>query len=333
MTPRLISVGNAIVDVVVRIPALPERGGDVLGSSVGSTPGGSANMLIAAARQGLASIYGGGHGTGPNGDLVRALFERDGISLSRPPSPDADTGFDIALIDADGERTFVTVFGAEASLIDTERVEVSPGDLLHVSGYGLLERTNGAVLGPWVAEVAEGVTVLFDPGPLCGDIPPVVLELMKDRVDWLSCNLREARLLTGEMDAAAAAIALAAEWRAVVLRLGAEGCLVAQRRRPSAAARGTVPGPARGLALGTAARGLDAALVTAVPGFPATVVDTNGAGDSHVGAFLAALAAGHPPLEAARRANACAAIAVGRPGPTSAPTAAEVDELLAAHPA
>ena len=324
MTARLISVGNAIVDVVVRIPALPQRGGDVLGSSVGSTPGGSANTLIAAARQGLASIYGGGHGTGPNGDLVRALFEGEGISLSRPPSPDADTGFDIALIDAGGERTFVTVFGVEASLIDMERAEISPGDLLHVSGYGLFERTNGAVLAPWVAEVAEGVMVLFDPGPLCGDIPPVALALMKDRVDWLSCNLREARLLTGEVDAATAAIALAAEWRSVVLRLGAAGCLVAHRRQLGTAARGTAPGTALGL---------DAALVTAVPGFPATVVDTNGAGDAHVGAFLAALAAGHPPIAAARRANACAAIAVGRSGPTSAPTSAEVDELLAAHPA
>jgi sugar/nucleoside kinase (ribokinase family) len=331
---RLVSVGNVIVDVVVRVPSLPERGGDVIGIGRGSAPGGSANTMVAATRQGLQSIYGGGHGTGPNGDLVRALFAHEGISVFRSRSLREDTGFDIALIDAHGERTFVTVFGAEASLVDMDRVEVSPGDLLHVSGYGLLERTNGAVLAPWVAKVAEGVTVLFDPGPLCGDIRPDVLALVKSRVDWLSCNLREARLLTGEVDAAAAAIALAAEWRSVVLRLGAEGCLVAQGGQPGAGRRlADERRPAPGGQSAREVRPAGALQVTLVPGFPATVVDTNGAGDAHVGAFLAALAAGHPPLAAARRANACAAIAVGRFGPTSAPTAAEVDALLAAHPA
>ncbi len=319
---RLISVGNVIVDMVVRVPSLPERGGDVLGIDGGSAPGGSANTLVAAARQGLTSVYAGGHGTGPNGNLVRALFDREAITLCRSRSSREDTGFDIALIDADGERTFVTVFGAEASLTDMHGVEVAAGDLLHVSGYGLLERTNASVIAPWLAEVAEGVVMLLDPGPLCGDIPPGVLARLKSRVDWFSCNLREARLLTGQVDAAAAATALAGEWRSVVVRLGAEGCLVAPAEQPGHAVQ-----------LAPAEQPGDVVRVIAVPGFAATVVDTNGAGDAHVGAFLAALAAGHPPLVAARRANACAAIAVGRPGPISAPTTVEVDALLAERPA
>ncbi|GAA3440556.1 hypothetical protein GCM10018954_101800 [Kutzneria kofuensis] len=63
-------------------------------------------------------------------------------------------------------------------------------------------------------------------------------------------------------------------------------------------------------------------------GFPVEVVDTNGAGDAHTGAFMAALAAGLPPAKAARRANAAAAIAVTRRGPASAPTIEEVHKLL-----
>jgi len=325
---RLISVGNVIVDMVVRVPSLPERGGDMLGIDGGSAPGGSANTLVAAARQGLTSVYAGGHGTGPNGNLVRALFDREAITLCRSRSSREDTGFDIALIDADGERTFVTVFGAEASLTDMHGVEVAAGDLLHVSGYGLLERTNASVLAPWLAEVAEGVVMLLDPGPLCGDIRPGVFALLKSRVDWFSCNLREARLLTGQMDAAAAATALAGEWRSVVVRLGAEGCLVVHGVQLAPAEQA-----GHAVQLAPAEQPGDVVRVTAVPGFAATVVDTNGAGDAHVGAFLAALAAGHPPLVAARRANACAAIAVGRPGPISAPTTVEVDALLAERPA
>ena len=68
---------------------------------------------------------------------------------------------------------------------------------------------------------------------------------------------------------------------------------------------------------------------TGVPGFPQKPLDTNGAGDTHTGALLAAVAAGTPWVEGCRRANAAAAIKVTRRGPESAPTAAEVDTFLA----
>ncbi|MGO3320174.1 MAG: PfkB family carbohydrate kinase, partial [Microbacterium gubbeenense] len=67
---------------------------------------------------------------------------------------------------------------------------------------------------------------------------------------------------------------------------------------------------------------------TYVPGFPQTPVDTNGAGDTHTGALLAGIADGATWLDACRRANAAAAIKVTRRGPTTAPTATEVEEFL-----
>ncbi|MCU1413294.1 MAG: sugar kinase [Microbacteriaceae bacterium] len=272
---RLVSVGNIIVDVLLSVPALPERGGDMLATSGGMSPGGSFNTLVAATRQGLRSAYAGGHGTGPMGDLVRSALAREGIELLSERS-DADTGFDVAMIDAGGERSFVTAFGAEAQITSLPGLE--PGDLVHVSGYGLLPSTNAAVVTAWLDTV--DATVLLDPGPLVADIR--VLDRVKRRTTWLSCNEREAALVGDG-------------WDHTVVRLGPDGCLV---------------------------DGVH------VPGFPADAVDTNGAGDAHVGAFLAALAARLDPLEAARRANACAAIAVSRSGPSSSPTAAEVDALL-----
>ena len=65
------------------------------------------------------------------------------------------------------------------------------------------------------------------------------------------------------------------------------------------------------------------------PAFPVAAVDTTGAGDAFGGVLAAALARGADPMEAARRANAAAAIAVTRQGPATAPTAAETDALLA----
>ena len=297
---RLVSVGNVIVDLTLRIPALPERGGDVLARDTGSTPGGAFNTLAAAARQGLACAYGGGHGTGPFGDRVRSALEAEGIEVLLDLSTDADTGFDIALIDDDGERTFVTVFGAEASLSahDLASIHLGAGDLVHVSGYGLLESTNASMLAPWIAAIAPVHTVLLDPGPLGADIPAAVLCTVAGRADWLSCNLREALVLSGAADAWGAAAVLRETWSAVVIRLGPEGCLVVVDE------------------------------VEHVPGFAVEVVDTNGAGDAHTGAFLAGLAAGESTRAAARRANACAALAVTRRGPATAPAIAEVQRLL-----
>lgn len=67
-----------------------------------------------------------------------------------------------------------------------------------------------------------------------------------------------------------------------------------------------------------------------IPGFPVTAIDTNGAGDAHVGVFAASLALGLDPREAALRANAAAALAVTRRGPATAPTRDEVDRFLVA---
>jgi sugar/nucleoside kinase (ribokinase family) len=65
-----------------------------------------------------------------------------------------------------------------------------------------------------------------------------------------------------------------------------------------------------------------------VPGFAAEVVDTTGAGDTHVGAFVAALARGVGPVEACRWANAAASVVVASRGQASPPRLAELQSLL-----
>ena len=55
------------------------------------------------------------------------------------------------------------------------------------------------------------------------------------------------------------------------------------------------------------------------------------AGDTHTGTFIAALARGAREADAAREANAAAALSVTRRGPATAPTAAELASFLAAR--
>ena len=88
---RLLHLGNVVVDLVMDVPALPGRGGDVLARDTALAPGGGFNVMAAAARQGLAVSYGGAHGTGPFGDLARPAWPRRASQcFSRPgraPTP------------------------------------------------------------------------------------------------------------------------------------------------------------------------------------------------------------------------------------------------------
>lgn len=78
---------------MLRVPHLPERGGDVLASAAGQTAGGGFNVLAAARRLGLPAVYAGGHGTGPFGDLVRTALAGEGITpcCTRAPTGTPDT--------------------------------------------------------------------------------------------------------------------------------------------------------------------------------------------------------------------------------------------------
>jgi sugar/nucleoside kinase (ribokinase family) len=300
----------------MRVHALPQRGGDALATSAEITAGGGFNVMAAAARQGLPVRYAGGHGTGQWGDVVRAALAAEGIGLLRPPDQERDTGFDVALVEPDAERTFVTHLGAETvrgpQAWDAVRTE--PGDAVYVSGYGLVPPESGPALGDWAASLPSDVLLFMDPGPLVAQIPAAVLDPVLARCDWLSCNHREAVLLTNTGlsgtgsaepadDPARAARRLLARGAAanVLVRAGAAGCYVALLASSDA-------------------------VHVRTPNV--TAVDSTGAGDAHSGVFLAALADGLSPLGAAARANAAAAFAVTRHGPATSPTRSQLDAWL-----
>jgi sugar/nucleoside kinase (ribokinase family) len=305
MSGRLLHTGNAVMDVVLEVPDLPERGGDVLATRTWTTPGGGFNVMAAAARQGAAVLYAGAHGTGPFGDRARAALHAEGIKVLQQPRTGPDTGFVTCLIDADGERTFVTSPGAEATLgaDDLRRLRPASDDVVYISGYSLMYPSNRAALSAWLPGIDAATTVVVDPGPLVHQIPAPVLELMFARADWWSCNRREAALLTGRTapDAAARALRDRSARGSVLVRTGADGCLL-----------------------------LHEGVLQAVPGCTVDAIDLNGAGDAHTGTFSAALLRGLDPHTAARHANAAAALATTVRGPATAPRSDELHAFLRA---
>ncbi|QFU91000.1 PfkB family carbohydrate kinase [Amycolatopsis sp. YIM 10] len=290
MNGRLVHTGQVVLDLVMRVPWLPVSGSDVMASTMDFLPGGGFNVMAAAARAGADVLYAGMHGTGNFADLARSAMAAEGIVLAHGPSGEGDTGISVALVEDNGERTFITGTGAEGRLPRGMLDGIVPTghDVVYLTGYSLLHESNAEALMDWLPRVA-GATVLCDPGPLAGDIPEPVLSAVLSHVDILSCNAREAEIL----GAASGGV------ETVIVRDGPAGCRVVT--------------------------GED---VVTVPGFAVDAVDTNGAGDAHCGVLAAELIAGTTLLEAARRANAAAAIAVTRRGPATSPARAELDAFL-----
>ena len=295
---RLVSLGTVVVDAVTFVAALPERGGDVFASRSALEVGGGFTAMAAARRAGLRTLHAGTTGTGPFGDLARAALTAAGIQTVLPPVTGVDTGLCLVLVEPSGERSFVTMPGAEGLLEPAwlSQVPFRPTDAVLLSGYGLAHPVTRLAILAALARLPERATLVVDPGPLGHEMAPADLGALFARADWWTCNAREATLLTGEADPAVAAATLAEHLAAAeavmealagspvrppahaVVRVGAEGCIVAGVGRP----------PFR---------------VSAVP---ASVASTSGAGDAHTGALIAALAAGRPAIPALRQANSAA---------------------------
>lgn len=295
------SLGSILVDVTLDVPALPDRGGDVLATGTRTTPGGGFNVAAAVARQGVRCVYAGPHGTGRYGDLIRAGLAAEGITTLLEKRDGGDSGFSVTLVEPDGERTFVTMAGVEGALTaaDLAVLRPEPGDVVSVSGYDLAYPDSGPVLASWLAEVPDGVGVALDPGPLVDEIPADRLAAVLPRVTVLTLNRREARLLSG--GSLEAVRRMTAPSTLVVVRAGADGC--------------------------TAAGGPLGDHQVRIPAPQVTAVDTTGAGDAHTGVLLAALTAGRDAESALWLATRAATVAVTRIGPATAPTALELGPL------
>ncbi|HEY1825208.1 MAG TPA: PfkB family carbohydrate kinase [Acidimicrobiales bacterium] len=302
---RLFCADTVLIDVVLTLDALPPRAGDVRANSQLIATGGGFNAMSAAARHDAPVVYAGRLGTGPFATLARADLAREGIAVPIEVNAEVDTGVCIVLIEPDAERTFITTSGAEGTLRETdlEKLDVGGGDYLLVSGYNVMYDDMARSVIGWIESVPADAVVAFDPASRVGDIPSEHLERVLRRTDWLLCNAAEATSLSGVEDALAATAILTERHGAinVLVRRGADGCVVGSH-------------------------GTDA---VSVPGFAATPLDTNGAGDVHNGVFLAELARGAAPLCAARWANAAAAMAVGVAGPATGPRRYEVEAFIA----
>lgn len=299
---RLLHTGQVIVDLVMGLDTLPASGGDVLANSASFQVGGGFNVMAAARRNGLPVVYLGRHGEGRFGELARAAMQAEGIEMALAASAGKDTGLCVSLTEASTERTFISHLGAEGELSADDLAQIVPrvDDYVYVSGYSLLLEGKAQPLLDWLLALPREIVVVFDPGPLVKAPDSALMRALLPRIDIWTSNGPEALAFTGAPDINQALPMLNQHMQALlVVRDGPNGCWVGR-----------------------------GAQIEHVPGFKVQAVDSNGAGDAHAGVFIAGLAKGLKPVEAARRANAAAALAVTRWGPATSPGTAEVDALV-----
>ncbi len=302
---RLVLVGSVLVDILLYVDRLPGRGGDRVAERSIVTSGGGMNVLLGASRLGLPVAYAGRVGDGAMGTQVLADLEAAGIALLLPRVHGEDSGFDVGVVEPDGERTFVTSPGSESRLrpADLDAIPLAATDAVYLSGYDLGYSISGASLEWWLPGLDPEILLVIDPGPLVAEIPSERWSQALARASILTLSSREALLLTGResaLEAAALLVERVAPDGWVVVRSGEQGCTVAAR----------------------------AGSLLHLPGRKTRAVDTTGAGDAHTAALLARLATGDDMVAAARIANVAASLAVERHGPATGPTATELASAL-----
>ena len=302
MTGRLIQISGVIVDHIYWVDALPAAGSEALVCRSRLCAGGGFNAMAAARRAGMQVTYYGTLGTGPFADIAADALAAEGIQTPRPRLPGLDQGCCTVLIDNKGERTFIASEGADGVMTDADLASIDPGpaDILILSGYALGYRASCGSLTRWL--LTNPPNLLWDPSPLVAQIPGETRAAALNAAAWISANSVEAAFLTGHTNPAKSAGALSDRPGGAIVRDGANGCYMALPGQPT----------------------------RHIPGYPVRAIDTNGAGDAHIGAFIAALSRGENPAEAARLANMAAALSTTIEGPSTAPTLAQAMAALAA---
>ena len=301
LSASIVVVGSANTDLVVRAPSLPRPGETVIGGPFMSIGGGKgANQAVAAARAGGNTTFIAKVGADAMGDAAVAAFAAERIDttfVTRDPATPSGVAF--IVVDDRGENSIVVAPGANDRLLpaDIDRAAdvIRAADILLVQLEIPLETVRHAVA---IAHDA-GVPVILNPAPA----RPLDHGLLT-QVAIITPNETEAELLVGLIvtdDRSAASAAprlLTVGPRSAVITLGRHGALVAE-----------------------------AATTVHVAGHSVTPVDTVAAGDVFNGCLAVAFAEGKGLTEAARFANAAAALSVTRRGAQA--SAPRRDEIVA----
>ncbi|MGN4051397.1 ribokinase [Pseudomonas sp. SM4] len=299
MPANVVVIGSLNMDLVTRAPRLPVGGETLIGHSFATVSGGKgANQAVAAARLGAQVAMVGCVGNDDYGVQLRDALLAERIDCQAVSVVEDSSGVALIVVDDNSQNAIVIVAGANGAMtpavIDRFDAVLQAADVV-ICQLEIPDATVGHALK---RARALGKTVILNPAPASRPLPADWFTA----IDYLIPNESEASALSGlPVDSLKSAEKAASHLIAmgagkVIITLGAQGSLFANDQ--------------------------------GFEHFPAPkvqAVDTTAAGDTFVGGFAAALAAGKSEAEAIRYGQIAAALSVTRAGAQpSIPTLSDV---------
>ena len=256
-----------------------------------SSGGSAANTMISVVNCGGSGYYACKVGHDEDGDFYLNDLDASGVKSSASNRADGTTGKCLVMITDDADRTMNTFLGI-TSTFGPEQIEqdvIAQSKYIYIEGY-LVASDSGYEAAKVAQQMAKenGVKVsltLSDPF-ITSTFMERMQALVDAGVDLLFCNEDEAKMFTNTETVEDACAALGERVGAFAVTCGADG-----------------------------ARVKDGGDVIHASGFKVDAVDTNGAGDSFAGAYLAAVTNGYSTEQAAKLATYVSSRVVSKYGP------------------
>lgn len=284
--PGILVLGDVNVDIMGRVKAWPEPGEDCLATKLEMHCGGvGGNCALGLARWGVPVRLLGCVGRDLFGDYLLKALDAGGVDVRLVQRAAAAlTGMFYINVTPDGERTFFGGRGANGLLRRPSRgaALTKSASAAHLAGHSFLNPGPEKAAKQLMNAIhARGGWVSLDVGMEPSKAIPRKILQVSSKVDILLLSLDEAAALTETRKPLEAFSRLRkAGAREVVLKLGKQGCMIAEDGTP-----------------------------VVVPSFSVRNVDSTGAGDAFLAGFLQARLRGWSAAEGALAANAAGALA------------------------
>ncbi len=303
MSSRIVVVGSANTDLVVKVQDIPQIGETVIGGTFIQAQGGKgANQAVAAARLGGDVAFVARLGRDEFGQASVKAYQADHINTDYITWDEQEhSGVALILVNQRGDNLIAVASGANSRLSaeDVQAADriIREADVLLVQ----LEIPLDAVQSAVHLARKHHIKVILNPAPAF-QLPKTILNC----IDYLTPNESELTKLTGLVTLPENSLKdffYKIGVPVMVVTLGARGALII-------------------------ADGIE----QMVPGYRVDAIDTVAAGDAFNGALAVAISRGDNIVDAIRFSNAAAAISVTRRGAQSSlPTLPEVKRFQTSY--
>ena len=285
---KTLVLGAAIVDKIMNVNMLPKSGDDIVASQEITTVGGCAynvaNILnnLEVAHDLVVPVGCGMYGHTIEKDLLNNGYE---IFIK---DENTDNGYCLCLVENSGERTFITVQGTECEFKKEwlDKLDTNKYNKVYISGYEL-EGKSGGVIAEFL-EKNTHMEIYFAPGPRITYLDKDIMNRIYNLSPIIHLNDKEASEYTNKSDLHQAIEEIHEKNNnSVFITLGPKGVLYKEKN--------------------------NAPII--VEGYKAEVIDTIGAGDSHIAGIIGAKSMEYDNISACKIANKIASKVVSTKGP------------------